>query len=164
MGGNPFLRFIALSLMVVFIVYVHGALAQPAEGNAIVSGHPHRPALLTAMQPVEAKAGDVHVFRSLGHFQQLQDSCALPDLAGANPAGLAREIKLLKPLMPEAANHSSSVNRMVYIVKHSVRHQPDGKEVQMALAAPSSSPLVAARYSQPIPVTSNLASHQKLIP
>src|SRR5271157_5661965 len=41
MGGNPFLRFIALSLMVVFIVYVQGALAQPAEGNAVVSAHPH---------------------------------------------------------------------------------------------------------------------------
>ena len=92
--------------MVVFIIYIQGALAHPAEGNAIVSCHAQCPAFFIAVQSVEVKAGDIHVLRFSRHIEQLQDSDALPGLPGANPASLAGDIKFFEPLMPEAANHS----------------------------------------------------------
>src|ERR1700757_947467 len=109
MGGNPFL-FITRSLMVVFKIDLQGVFAQPAESNAAVSHHPYRPAFRAAMQAMEAKSRDVHLFRTGGHFQQLQDARALPSLIGSDPARLAGQVELLKSFMPEAANHSFECN------------------------------------------------------
>ena len=61
----------------------------------------------SALQAVETKASDVHVFRLHRYFQQLQDSHALPNMSGSNPACLAGEVNFLKPFMPEAADHPS---------------------------------------------------------
>ena len=65
---------------------------------------------------MEAKACDVHVFGLLRSFQQLQDPHTLPDLISTDPACLAGEVNLFKPLMSEAADHSSSVKYLVYSV------------------------------------------------
>jgi hypothetical protein len=46
----------------------------------------------------------------------LQDTHALPDLPGADPVCLAGEVNLRKPFMPEAIDHTISVNRLVYYV------------------------------------------------
>jgi hypothetical protein len=67
---------------------------------------------------VEVKAGDVQLLRLACHFQQLQDSNALSDMIGANPAGPASEVKLLQSLVPESADHSCSVDYLVYTVNH----------------------------------------------
>jgi hypothetical protein len=42
-------------------------------------------------------------------------------MIGANPAGLACEINLLKSLVPERADHSRSVDYLVYSVKRHLR-------------------------------------------
>jgi hypothetical protein len=68
------------------------------------------------LQAVKAKACDVHVLRLLRYVQQLQDTHALPDLIGANPACLRGEMNLFKPFMSEATDHSSTVNLLVYSV------------------------------------------------
>jgi hypothetical protein len=47
----------------------------------------------------------------------LQDADALPDLVGANPASRACAVELLKPFVPEVADHCWSVNLLVYSVK-----------------------------------------------
>jgi hypothetical protein len=65
---------------------------------------------------VEAKAGDVHIPRLPCYFHQLQDTHALPDLIGADPARPAGQVNFFKPFMPEAADHSCSVNVLVYSV------------------------------------------------
>jgi hypothetical protein len=39
-------------------------------------------------------------------------------MIGANPAGCAGEINLFKSLVPERADHSWSVDYLVYSVKH----------------------------------------------
>ena len=69
---------------------------------------------------MEAKARDVHVFRTRRHFQQLQYARTLSDLAGSDPARLAGSVKLFKPFMPEAANHAFSVKHLVYSVNQIV--------------------------------------------
>jgi hypothetical protein len=48
------------------------------------------------------------------YSQQLQDAHALPDMLGADPACFASAVNLFKPLMPKAADHSCSVNDLVY--------------------------------------------------
>jgi hypothetical protein len=68
------------------------------------------------LQSVEAKARDVYVRRLHRCFQQLQDTHALPDTIGADPACLAAEVNFFKPFMSEAADHSFSVNALVYSV------------------------------------------------
>jgi hypothetical protein len=50
----------------------------------------------------------------------LQDAHALPDLVGADPACLAGEVNFFKPFVPEAADHSFSVNALVYSVNKTV--------------------------------------------
>jgi hypothetical protein len=50
---------------------------------------------------VEAKARDIHVRRLSRYFQQLQDTHALPDMIGADPARLAGQVYFFKPFMPE---------------------------------------------------------------
>ena len=55
------------------------------------------------------------------YFQQLHDAHALPDMIGADPACLAGKIDLFKSFMPEAADHSFTVNVLVYSVNHRSR-------------------------------------------
>src|SRR5437660_12723319 len=97
------------SLMVVFKIDIESAFSRPGESDPVIPGHAHRPAFRAASQAVEAKACYVHVLRFPRYFQQLQDAHALPDMIGADPACLAGAVDLVKPLMPEAAEHSFSV-------------------------------------------------------
>jgi len=55
---------------------------------------------------MEAKACDVHVFRTHGNFQQLQDAHALPYTVGPNPSCLAGGVNLFKPFVSEATYHT----------------------------------------------------------
>lgn len=48
------------------------------------------------------KADDVHVVRLPNYIQQLQDTPALTDMLGADPACLTGAVKFFKPFMPEA--------------------------------------------------------------
>src|ERR1035438_6088619 len=115
-GGRPFFLSITPSLMVVFIIDIQCVFARPSESDPVIPRHPHRPAFRVALQAVKAKACDVHVLRSLRYVQQLQDTHALPDLIGADPACLCGEMNLFKPFMSEAADHSLTVNLLVYSV------------------------------------------------
>jgi hypothetical protein len=45
-------------------------------------------------------------------------------MIGADPACPAGQVNLLKPFMPEAANHASSVNSLVYSVNRIVLRFP----------------------------------------
>jgi hypothetical protein len=56
------------------------------------------------------KSRDVHVFGFGGGIQQLQDANTLSDSVGADPPGISRAMQLRKPLVPDATDHSSSVN------------------------------------------------------
>jgi hypothetical protein len=68
------------------------------------------------LKAVETKTCDIHVLRLPRYFQQLQDTHALPDVIGTDPACLAGELNLFKPFMSEATDRSFSVNRLVYSV------------------------------------------------
>jgi len=92
--------------MVILKIDVQGGFILPAEGDPVIPGHPQRPSFRFALQAVKVKAGDVQLLRLTCDFQQLQDAYALPEMIGANPAGLAGEIYLLKSLVPEGADHS----------------------------------------------------------
>jgi hypothetical protein len=50
---------------------------------------------------VEAKACNVHILGLSCNFQQLQNTHALPDMIGADPASLSGEVNFFKPFMPE---------------------------------------------------------------
>ena len=102
--------------MVVLKIDIQSVLTRPAESDPAIPSHAHGPAFRLAFEAVEAKARDVHVLRPPRHLQQLQDTHALPDLAGADPARLAGEVNLLKPFVPETADHSLSVKSLVYSV------------------------------------------------
>jgi len=52
----------------------------------------------------------------LRYLQQLQDTRALPDMIGTDPACFAGEVNLFKPCMSEATDRSFSVNGLVYSV------------------------------------------------
>ena len=73
-----------------------------------------------AAQAVKAEPCDVHVLGQPRYFQQLQNAHAPPDMVGTDPACLAGKVNLLKPLMSEAADHSFSVNVLVYSVNRSL--------------------------------------------
>src|ERR1035437_778360 len=103
--------------MVILEINIDGRFLRPAEGDPVISGHPQRPAFRFALQAVEVKAGDVQLLRLTCDFQQLQDANALSEMIGANPAGLAGEVNLFKSLVPELADHSRSVDYLVYCVK-----------------------------------------------
>src|SRR5271157_961614 len=94
-----------IPLVVVLKIDIHSVLARPAESDAVIPAHAQRPAFRTTLQSVKTKACDVQVLRPLRHFQQLQDTHALPDVIGADPACLAGAVDLFKPFMPEAADH-----------------------------------------------------------
>jgi hypothetical protein len=68
------------------------------------------------MQAMKVKARDVHIRRLRGYFQHLQDTHALFNVIRTDPARLAGQIYFFKPFMPETADHSSSVNYLVYSV------------------------------------------------
>jgi len=102
--------------MVVFKIDIQSAFARPAKSDPVIPGHAYRPAFRVALQAVKAKACDVHVFGLARYFQQLQDTHALPDMTGADPARPAGAVNLRKPFMAEAANHRFSVNCIVYSV------------------------------------------------
>ena len=104
--------------MVILEIDVYGGFVVPAEGDPVISCHPHRPSFRFALQAVEVKTGDVQLLRMTCDFQQLQDANALPDMIGANPAGCAGEVNLFKSLVPEPVDHSCSVDYLVYSVKH----------------------------------------------
>ena len=104
--------------MVILKIDIQGCFVLPAEGDPVISGYPQRPSFRFALQAVEVKAGDVQLLRLTCDFQQLQDANALSDMIGANPAGCAGEINLFKSLVPERADHSWSVDYLVYSVKH----------------------------------------------
>jgi len=70
----------------------------PAEGDPIIPGYPHRPSFRFAFQAMEVKPGYVQLIGLACDFQQLQDANALPDMIGANPAGCAGDVNLLKSL------------------------------------------------------------------
>ena len=107
------------ALMVVLEIDILGGFVLPAKGDPVVPGYPYRPSFRFALQAVEVKAGDIHLLGQTGDFQQLQDANALPDMIGANPAGLAGEVNLFKPLVPERPDHSRSVDCLVYSVNPS---------------------------------------------
>jgi len=92
--------------MVVFKIDIQGGFAGPAESDPVISGHAHRPAFWVALQAVQTKASDVHVLGPSRYFQQLQDAYALPDMVGADPAGLSGEVNFFQPLVSEAADHT----------------------------------------------------------
>ena len=96
--------------MVIFKIDIQGVFTRPTESNPVIPGHAHRPAFRFALQALEAKARDVHVFRLSRHFQQLQDTHTLPDMIGTDPACRAGAVDLFKPFVPEAADHLFSVN------------------------------------------------------
>jgi hypothetical protein len=102
--------------MVVFKIDFRSLFARPAEGDPAISGHAHRPAFRVASQAVKVKASDVHVLGLPRYLQQLQDAYALADISGADPARRALELNLFHSLMPEAADHTSAVDHMVYSV------------------------------------------------
>jgi hypothetical protein len=54
---------------------------------------------------VEPKAGNIHLLGLRGHFQQLQNSYALPDVIGANTPGAACQVQLFQSFLPEFADH-----------------------------------------------------------
>jgi hypothetical protein len=56
---------------------------------------------------MEVKAENIYLLRQTRDFQQLQDANALSAMIGANPAGLAGEINLFKPFMPERTDHAT---------------------------------------------------------
>jgi hypothetical protein len=103
--------------MIVLEIDIQGGFTSPAEGNPVIPAHPHRPSFRFALQAVEVEAGDIQLLRQARDFKQLQNANALPYLIGANPASLAGEVNLLKPLVPERANHFRSVDYLVYSVK-----------------------------------------------
>ena len=103
--------------MVILEIDIHGGFARPAEGDPVIPGHTQRPSSWFALQAVEVKAGDVQLLRLTCGLHQLQDTNALSDMIWANPAGFACEINLLKSLVPERADHSCSVDYLVYSVK-----------------------------------------------
>jgi hypothetical protein len=103
-------------LVVILKINLQGVFACPAERDPVIPGDAHRPALWAAVQAVEAKACDVHILGPSRYFQQLQDTHALPDLIGADPARLASEVDLFEPLMTEAPDYCFSVNYLVYSV------------------------------------------------
>jgi hypothetical protein len=102
--------------MVILEIDIQGGLARPAKGDPVIPGHSHRPSSWFSLQAVEVKSGDIHLLGLACDFQQLQDANALPDTIGANPAGLAGEVNLPKPLVPERADYSRSVDCLVYTV------------------------------------------------
>ena len=101
--------------MVVFKISIQSAFARPAESNPVIPGHAYRPAFRVALQAVEAKTRDVHVFRLPRHFKQLQDAYALSYVIGADPACSAGAVNLLKPLCLKLAI-ICSVKCIVYSV------------------------------------------------
>jgi hypothetical protein len=58
---------------------------------------------------VEAKARDVHIIRTPRQLQQLENANTFPDVAGAYPARLTRQVKLFQAFMSERAGHSALV-------------------------------------------------------
>jgi hypothetical protein len=102
--------------MVVFKIDVQSVFAGPAESDPVISGHANRPAFRVTLQAMEAKTCDIHVFRLRRYFEQLKDAHALPDTIGTDAACLAGEVNFFKTLMSEAADHSFSVNALVYSV------------------------------------------------
>src|SRR5712691_8464884 len=105
-GGNPFLFSISSSLTVVLQIDIVRVFPRPAERDAVVSGDAHGPSPRVAAQTVEPIPRDVHVLRLRCHFQRLKDTHALPDIFAADPASLAGEVDLFKPLISEADDHS----------------------------------------------------------
>src|SRR6266700_5153243 len=103
--------------MVVFQVDVHGLFARPSKSDPIIPAHPYRPTLRFAAQTVKVKADDIEIFGLKCYVQQLNDSHALPDHVGTDPAGPAVPVKLFKRFVFEAADHSLTVNCLVYSVK-----------------------------------------------
>lgn len=106
--------------MVVFKIDIMRVLARPAERDAVVSGDAHGPPPRVAVQTVEPETCHIHVFRLRRHLQRLKDTHALPDVFGADPVCLAGEVDLFKPSIPEAGDHSSTVNRKPYSVNYIV--------------------------------------------
>jgi hypothetical protein len=90
--------------MIVFKIDSQGVFARPAESDPVIPGHAYRPAFWVALQAVEVKACDIHILGPLRYLQQLQDSNALPDMFGTDPAGLAGEVKFFEPFVPETAD------------------------------------------------------------
>jgi hypothetical protein len=70
---------------------------------------------------MKVKTGDLHLFRLIGGFHQLQDANALPDNFGADPAGLAGEENLFQPFVPERTDHLHTVDYLVYYVNFFLR-------------------------------------------
>jgi hypothetical protein len=96
--GSRFFLAISSSafLMVIFQIDVYRLLARPPKRDSKACRHAHRPPLWTAVQTMKPKSCDVHVFRLLRDFKQLQNSDALPDLIRPDAACPAVGIKLLE--------------------------------------------------------------------
>ncbi len=103
--------------MIVLEIDIQGGFTRPAEGDPVIPAHAHRPSFRFALQTVEVEAGDIQLLRQARDFKQLQNANALPDVIGANPASLASEVNLFKPLVPERADHFRSVDYLVYNIK-----------------------------------------------
>ena len=106
--------------MVVLKVDIVRVFPRPAERDAIVSSDVHGPSPQVAAQTVEPIPCDVHVLRLRCHLQRLKDTHAFPDIFGTDPASLAGEVDLFKPLISEAGDHFSTVNRNAYSVNYSI--------------------------------------------
>ena len=102
--------------MVILEIDIQGGFTLPAKGDAVNPGYPRRPSFRLALQAVKVKTGDLHLFRLIDGFHQLQDANALPDNIGANPAGLAGEENLFQTFVPERADHFHTVDYLVYSV------------------------------------------------
>ena len=133
--------------MVVLEIDIQGGFARPAEGDPVIPGNAHRPALRVASQSMEAKSCDVHVLGLPRYFQQLHDAHALPDMVATDPACLAGEVNLLKPFMSEAADHSFTVNVLVYSVNRTVI--TGSQLVRVVLARPSNTAATHAQLTYP---------------
>ena len=91
--------------MVVLKINIDRFVTQPAKRDPEISAHSDRPPLRLALKSMEAHTGDIHVFRLSRRFQQLQDTNALPQVLGPNPAACSSGADLLQSLVAEAPNH-----------------------------------------------------------